>query len=45
MFEKWVSDIEENQEVWQDGWDVEQLRIAIRNWLDYYGRDILEIFG
>ena len=45
VFEKWVSDIEENQEVWQDGWDVEQLRIAIRNWLDYYGRDILEIFG
>jgi hypothetical protein len=45
VFEKWVSDIEENQDVWQDGWDIEQLRISIRNWLDYYGRDILELFG
>ena len=45
VFEKWVVDIEENPQLWQKGWNVELVRISIRNWLDQFGGDVLKIFG
>lgn len=41
----WRTDIQQNPELWQEGWSVESLRIKIRNWADRYGAEILALFG
>jgi uncharacterized surface protein with fasciclin (FAS1) repeats len=39
---KWVSDIERNPSMWANGgWNAERVRIAIQQWLDYYGPNLL----
>ena len=42
---EWSRDIEQNPELWKDGWDIEKLRLEIRLWVDKYGAQILTLFG
>lgn len=44
-FEKWVADVEENTDLWRDGWNLEVLRTVIRNWADEFGPQVLVLFG
>lgn len=47
IFQNWVNNIEQAPELWDDinkpGWDIERVRISIRNWFDRYGSDILQV--
>ncbi len=47
LFRKWSRDIEGDPKLWTDGngWDVERLRVTIRNWVDAYGTKALALFG
>jgi hypothetical protein len=45
LFVLWRDDIEANPDYWDDGWDVEQLRLAIRLWVDRYGSQIFTVLG
>ena len=44
-FLKWQDDIEQNPEVWNDGFDLAAFRLMGRNWLDRTGKQILEVLG
>jgi hypothetical protein len=41
----WSRDIEQNPQLWTNGWDVEKLLEATRLWVDKYGPKILVLFG
>ena len=41
----WKSDILENPDIWKNGWDLERLKITMREWLDEYGPKVLVLFG
>ncbi len=45
FFVLWRDDIEANPEYWDDGWDVDRLRLAIRLWVDRYGSQIFTVLG
>jgi len=45
VFVHWRNDIEANPEYWDDGWDVEQLRLAIQHWVDRFGSQIFTVLG
>lgn len=45
VFRGWVNEIERTPELWSDGWDIASVRVTIRNWLDQYGDEVLELFG
>jgi hypothetical protein len=45
MFLKWSREIENNPELWLNGWNVESLRVAARFWVDEYGPKVLSLFG
>jgi hypothetical protein len=45
VFVLWRNDIEANPEYWGEGWNVEQLRLAIQLWVDRYGSQIFSILG
>ncbi|UXU75045.1 MULTISPECIES: hypothetical protein [unclassified Paracoccus (in: a-proteobacteria)] len=40
-FRRWARDIEGQPELWQRGWDMERLRLSLRNWADDLGARIL----
>lgn len=46
VFREWARDIE-TPETWdgEDGWNLDNLRTAIRHWADKYGPRVLGIFG
>jgi hypothetical protein len=41
----WKSDILEDPDIWKNGWDLERLKITMREWLDEYGPKVLTLFG
>jgi hypothetical protein len=41
VFLKWAEDIEQNPDLWRQGWVVERVRQAIRVWADRFGAQIL----
>lgn len=41
IFRRWVSDIEENPELWNRGWNIERVRTVLRIWADDMGERIL----
>ena len=45
VFVLWRTDIEANPDYWNQGWNVERLRVAIRLWVDRYGSQIFSILG
>ena len=45
IFLKWSREIEQNPQLWRDGWNLEKLRTEIRLWVDQYGPQILALFG
>ena len=40
----WEADIERDPSVWEDGWQLEKLRLAIQRWSGRYGEMILALF-
>jgi hypothetical protein len=42
-FQKWRNDIEQNPELWRDGWSEAGLTTVIRDWLDKWGTMILSV--
>jgi hypothetical protein len=45
FFEKWRHDIEEDPELWKEGWNLEKLRTVLRLWADKYGEQLLQLVG
>jgi len=45
VFTGWTRKIELNPELWNKGWDIDQLRAEIRYWVDKYGTKTLMLFG
>lgn len=41
----WRRDIEQNPDLWPDGWNIEAVRMKIRLWADKYGSHILSVIG
>lgn len=42
MFLKWKTDIEEGADLWKNGaWDIENLRLVLKDWADTYGETLL----
>lgn len=42
MFLKWKTDIEEGADLWKNGaWDLENLRLVLKDWADTYGEALL----
>lgn len=44
-FRKWSDDIESDPKLWKGGWNLEQLRVAIRDWADKFGPGFLSTLG
>lgn len=44
-FNEWSTEIAENPELWESGWNIEKLRTTIRFWADHYGPGLLQVFG
>jgi hypothetical protein len=44
LFQGWRTDIEGSPELWADGWDIDDLRITIRQWVDRFGPLIMAAF-
>lgn len=42
---EWSRDIEQDPQLWSNGWDVERLRRKIRHWVDKYGPKALAVIG
>ncbi|HWT29484.1 MAG TPA: hypothetical protein VN240_00480 [Propylenella sp.] len=36
-FREWRDRIEQDESLWRDGWTVERLRVALRDWADHWG--------
>jgi hypothetical protein len=45
VFSDWAVDIEQNPDLWSDGWDSERVRAVLRQWADRWGRVLLRVFG
>ena len=44
MFSQWRMDIQQNPDLWRNGWDWGRLRTLIADWADRYGPGILSAF-
>lgn len=44
MMQRWSREIEQNPELWSNGWNLERMRTAIQLWADAYGPQILTLF-
>jgi len=44
VFTQWVTDIQEDQSLWNNGWNLAKLKFIIRLWVDRYGNDIIKYF-
>jgi tetratricopeptide (TPR) repeat protein len=42
---RWRTDILLEPNIWKNGWDVESLRVRLREWADEFGPQILSVFG
>ncbi len=40
---RWAGDIEKKPELWENGWSLEGLRLAIQSWADHYGSRLLAL--
>jgi hypothetical protein len=45
ILQLWSRDIEQDPQLWSNGWDIERLRVQIRLWVDKYGPRVLTMFG
>ena len=43
--QRWKTDILLNPEIWERGWNLERVRITVREWADKFGPKILTLFG
>ncbi len=43
IFTQWVTDIQENPELWNNGWNVEKIKLVVRLIVDKYGKMTLEL--
>ena len=43
IFDKWRNEIEMDRSNWENGWDIEKVRITIQQWVDKYGEKIVNI--
>jgi sporulation protein YlmC with PRC-barrel domain len=43
IFLDWERDIVMNPELWDDGWSLEKVRVAVRLWADRYGEQIMSL--
>jgi hypothetical protein len=44
VFQDWAKDIQENPDLWNNGWKMDKLTLFIRLWADRYGDEILQYF-
>jgi hypothetical protein len=44
VFIRWAIEIQENPALWNNGWDIEKMKIMVRFWADRYGSGILKYF-
>lgn len=44
LFQRWRTDIEGSPELWRTGWDLDDLRMTIRQWVDRFGPLIMAAF-
>ncbi len=45
QFLEWKRRIEQDPQLWSNGWNLERLRTAIRQWADKFGPGVLSVFG
>jgi hypothetical protein len=45
IMRRWTTDIEKDPKLWDDGWDLELLRVKLRDWVDDIGPKILGTVG
>lgn len=45
IFTQWATDIQQNPELWNKGWNQEKLKLVIRLWADKWGAKILQFAG
>lgn len=43
FFLNWANDIQQNSDLWKNGWNLEQLAVIIRLWADKYGPKLLRL--
>jgi hypothetical protein len=43
VFVWWAEKIEQNPELWKEGWNLQKVRVAIREWADKFGPTILSL--
>jgi hypothetical protein len=44
VFTQWVTDIQDDRSLWDNGWNRTKLEVIIRLWIDRYGSDIIKYF-
>ncbi len=44
-FARWKKDIQRNQDLWERGWTIENVRIVIQRWADGNAQAILSLLG
>ena len=45
MFLNWAEDIQQNPDLWRNGWDLERVRTTVQAWADRYGPGILSFLS
>lgn len=45
IFAQWALDIQENPDLWNNGWKEEKLKLVIRLWVDKWGDKIIRAIG
>jgi oligoribonuclease (3'-5' exoribonuclease) len=44
-FQRWRQKIERNPQLWKNGWSVDDVRVQVREFADYYGTQLLKMIG
>ena len=45
IFVQWSRDIQDNPELWENGWNEQKLKLMVRLWADKWGAKILKAIG
>lgn len=45
IFSAWINDIEQDPQLWRNGWSLEKLRTTLRLWADRWGPGVLSMVG
>lgn len=44
VFDAWRNDIEMDPMLWENGWDLDRVRLKIQQWADLFGKDLITMF-